>query len=79
MSDEHRIRADEDIVPHLRLEKRLLTWRAADEIERLSAERDALRALLGEAREWLFFTCEDDPVDLYARIDAALNKGGGNE
>ena len=51
-------------------------YEAADEIERLTSERDALRALLREAREWLFFTCDDDPADLYARIDALLNKEG---
>jgi hypothetical protein len=32
-----------------------------------------------EAREWLFFTCEDDPADLYARIDALLNKGDNHD
>lgn len=53
MSDEHHIRADEDIVSHLRLEKRLLTWRAADEIERLRAELAKRDEVMKEAQEKL--------------------------
>lgn len=47
---------------------------AAAEIKRLTAERDALRDLLREAREYV----ADMPIvgdELLARIDAAL-KGG---
>ncbi len=81
MSDEHRIRADEDIVPHLRLEKRLLTWRAADKIERLTAERAALRAQVaekdsalekmdGDAR-WTISDVEHDLTDMRLRAEHA--------
>lgn len=49
------------------------------------AELDALRELLREAREYTGYAAygdrieADHAVDLCARIDAALNKGGGDE
>ncbi len=53
---------------------------------RWQQERDALRALLREAREYTGYAAfygdrieADHAVDLCARIDAALNEGGGNE
>ena len=46
----------------------------------LLAERDALRALLREAREVIDGTHIEQYVEPFAaRIDAALNKGGGDE
>jgi uncharacterized protein (DUF1778 family) len=58
-----------------------LDERAVAEIERLGAERDALRELLREARQWISeddLMAADEPDtwgSLLARIDAAL-KGG---
>lgn len=52
---------------------------ARDLIDR-DKERDALRALLREAREVIDGTHIEQYVEpLAARIDAALNKGGGDE
>ena len=52
---------------------------AASEIERLRAEHDALRALLREARWANNEASASKRAEIYARIDAALNKGGGDE
>lgn len=57
-----------------------------DDRTRLRAERDALLALLREAREYTGYAAfygdrieADHAADLCARIDAALNEGGGDD
>jgi hypothetical protein len=59
---------------------------SANAVERLEAERDELRELLREAREYTGYAAfygdrieADHSVDLCARIDSALNKGGEDE
>lgn len=66
-------------------EQNLVAWMSgqgmhdsAGLVERLTAERDALRALLGEVRKMAENgVLYNEPLN--ARIDAALNKGGGDE
>ena len=62
--------------------------RAQGNTQKMKAERDAMRALLQEAREYTGYAAfygagdrieADHAVDLCARIDATLNKGGGDE
>lgn len=57
-----------------------------DRCRAAEAERDALRELLREAREYTGYAAfygdrieADHAVDLCARINAAMNKGGGDE
>lgn len=58
----------------------------SDRVKAAEAERDALRSLLREAREYTGYAAHygdsieaDHAGDLCARIDATLSKGGGDE
>jgi septal ring factor EnvC (AmiA/AmiB activator) len=48
-------------------------------LEEVEAERDALRALLREARKLINRCDPQDFFNMLARIDAALNEGGRDE